>query len=249
VTPPLPEDRTGGLRRRVRVAVPLEEPGTGEPEVRPRRRLRVGLLGGSFNPAHEGHLYASIEALKRLRLDQIWWLVSPQNPLKPVAGMAPLAQRLARARELASHPRIKVTALEERLHTRYTVDTLRRLASWRDHDFVWLVGADNLLQMPRWRRWTRILETAPIAVVERHPYSYRSMAGPAAGRYRRERLPDARAHELAALEPPVWTFLRLRPHPASSTALRRGAGGVGRPGHDDPGPSGPGNPNRGESRP
>jgi nicotinate-nucleotide adenylyltransferase len=208
-------DPTGGLRRRIKLRLRLPDPPPP-----PQRRLRVGLLGGSFNPAHAGHVYASVEALKRLALDQVWWLVSPQNPLKPKAGMASLAARFAAAEAVASHPRIRVTALEARFGTRFTVDTLSRLATWRGHDFVWLIGADNLLQLPRWRHWRRLFDLASIAAVERQPYSYRSLAGPAAVRFASARLPESRAAELAGSTPPAWAFLRLRPHPASSTAIR-----------------------------
>ena len=204
---------------RLPIARPAPEP---VPEPAPGRRLRVGLLGGSFNPAHEGHRYVSQEALKRLALDQVWWLVSPQNPLKPRKGMAPLEQRVARARDVAAHPRIKVLALESRLRTRYTINTLRRLSAWREHAFVWLIGADNLAQLPRWRQWRGVLEACPVAVFERHPYSYKALAGPAAVAYAAHRLEEADAVLLAAAEPPAWTFLRLRPHPASATALRAG---------------------------
>ena len=226
--PTLPDDPTGGLRRRVRLLLPVPEPAPLHGPERGRspagRPLRVGLLGGSFNPAHEGHRYISLEALKRLALDQIWWLVSPQNPLKPVAGMAPLAERLRRAEAAARHPRIKVTALESRLGTRYTADTLRRLGLWRDHRFVWLIGADNLAQLPRWRHWDTIMAQCPIAVFERHPYSYGALAGKAATRFARVRLDDRHASALAGSDPPAWVFVRLRPHPASSTAIRRREG-------------------------
>ncbi len=212
------EDPTGGLRRRVRLLLPVERPAAEPPA---GRKLRVGILGGSFNPAHDGHRYLSVEALRRLGLDRIWWLVAPQNPLKPTAGMRPLAERLARAREIARHPRIEVTALEARLGTRYTADTLRRLRARRDLEPVFLLGADNLAQLPRWRRWTDIMERSPIAVFERHPYSYAALAGEAATRFAGARLSEGRARELASLDPPAWLFLRLRPHPASSTMIRR----------------------------
>jgi nicotinate-nucleotide adenylyltransferase len=210
------EDPTGGLRRRVRLLVPQPtEPLPLRPEP-----LRVGLLGGSFNPAHDGHLYLSIEALKRLCLDRIWWLVSPQNPLKASSGMAPLAERLATARRVARHPRIEVNALEARFGTRYTVDTLRRLKGWRSYRFVWLIGADNLEQLPRWKRWTEILATCPVAVIERQSYAYRALSGPVAHRLRHMRVAEAAAGALADHPPPAWTFLRFRAHPASSTAIR-----------------------------
>ena len=208
----------------LRYPVARPAPAAPEPSPTPARRLRVGLLGGSFNPAHEGHRYVSLEALKRLGLDQVWWLVSPQNPLKARAGMAPLEERVRRAREVAAHPRIRALALESRLGTRYTADTLRRLGAWRDVRFVWLLGADNLAQLPRWRRWREVMSACPIAVFERHPYSYRALAGPAAVAFAAGRLEECEAIGLASAEPPAWVFVRLRPHPASATALRAGRG-------------------------
>lgn len=184
------------------------------------RPLRVGLLGGSFNPAHTGHRYISLEALKRLGLDQVWWLVSPQNPLKTTAGMAPMATRLALAADVARHPRIRVLPLEARLGTRYTADTLRRLAAWPNHRFVWLMGADNLAQLPRWRHWRQILAACPVAVFERQPYSYAALAGPVAQGFGAARVPEQAAGTLASSPVPIWTFVRLRPHPASATAIR-----------------------------
>ncbi len=197
------------------------------PEKRRRyvRHLRVGLLGGSFNPAHEGHLHISLEALKRLALDQVWWLVSPRNPLKDEKELAALPLRLARARQVARHPRIRVLDLEARLATRYTADTLIRLR--RAHPeirFVWLMGADNLAQFPRWRQWRRILRLVPVAVFERRPYSYGALAGPVAKGFADVRLHEERAVRLADLEPPQWVFVRMRSHPASATAIRRAGG-------------------------
>jgi nicotinate-nucleotide adenylyltransferase len=201
----------------------LRPPEPPEPVAAPSG-LRVGLLGGSFNPAHEGHRYVSLEALKRLRLDQVWWLVSPQNPLKSLAGMAPLAERVARAAQIARHPRVRVLPLESRLGTRYTADTLARLARWPGHRFVWLMGADNLGQLPHWRRWRGIFEACPVAVFERHPYSYGALAGPAARGFAEARRPDTTAAALAMEAAPAWVFVRMRPHPASATAIRAGAG-------------------------
>lgn len=192
------------------------------------RRLRVGLLGGSFNPAHEGHRHISLEVMRRLELDQVWWLVSPQNPLKSRHEMAALPERLASARAVARHPRIKVLDLETRFGTRYTVDLLRRLQRWPQFDFVWIMGADNLGQMPRWRHWRQILALCAVAIVERHPYSYGSLSGPVANGYERYRVPDDNVSELFAETPPRWMFLRMKPHPASSTAIRRRVGNRGR---------------------
>ena len=206
------------LRRPV-ARLALEPPLEPEPTA---HTLRVGLLGGSFNPAHEGHRYISLEALKRLGLDQVWWLVSPQNPLKTTDGMAPLAERLAGAARIARHPRLRVLALETRLGTRYTADTLARLARWPGFRFVWLMGADNLAQLPRWRRWRGILEACPVAIFERHPYSYAALAGTAARSLVTARRAEADARSLVNQPAPAWVFMRMRPHPASATAIRAG---------------------------
>ncbi len=192
--------------------------------VRPGREAgRVGLLGGSFNPAHAGHLHLSLVALKRLDLDAVWWLVSPQNPLKPTAGMAPLAERLAGARAAARHPRIMATDMEARLGSRFTADTLRRLKRrFPGIDFVWLMGADNMLQIPRWRRWAAIFETVPVAVIARPAYCWNAMHGKAALRYARSRVGERAASGLARRQPPAWHYLATRLHPASATEIRAG---------------------------
>ncbi len=193
------------------------------PPARGRRwARRIGLLGGSFNPAHAGHRHISLLALKLLRLDEVWWLVSPHNPLKPAAGMAGLEARLERARAVARHPRIHVTDIERRLATRYTADTLRALtARHRRQAFVWLMGGDNLAQIPRWKDWTAIFSLVPIAVFDRPAYSYEALAGTAARRFARYRVAQRRAGELAGLAPPAWVFVRGKPHPESGTRLRR----------------------------
>lgn len=182
----------------------------------------MGLLGGSFNPAHAGHLHISREAMRRLGLDMVWWLVSPQNPLKPRAGMAPLAERLARAQAIAAGARgIAVTAIESELGLRYTADTVAALAALYPRiRFVWLMGADNLAQVARWQRWSCIFHTLPIAVCDRDSYAYRALAGKAAARFSSDRLPDRAARRLTRLPPPRWTFLAIRRHPASATAIR-----------------------------
>ncbi len=186
-----------------------------------RRRRRVGLLGGSFNPAHEGHRHVSLIALRRLALDEVWWLVSPQNPLKPTRGMAPLARRLAGARAAAAHPRIRVSAIEADLGTRYTADTLERLGRrFPNASFVWLMGADNLVQIPRWERWTSIFRTTTIAILDRNSYSFRALAGKAARRFADRRVPERQASVLADMRPPAWIFLHTRLHPASATVIR-----------------------------
>ena len=188
-------------------------------------RQRIGLLGGSFNPAHEGHFYISCEALKRLRLDAVWWLVSPQNPLKAADDMAPLAARAASARAVARHPRIQVTTIEDQLGTSYSVDTIARLQQrFPAARFVWLMGADNLAQMPQWRRWTQIFNSVSIAVFARETYDFNALAGVAAHRYRASRLPAERAATLVDRTPPAWTFLPLRRHPAVATDIRVAGG-------------------------
>jgi nicotinate-nucleotide adenylyltransferase len=183
---------------------------------------RVGLLGGSFNPAHDGHLHISLLALKLLDLDHVWWLVSPQNPLKPSRGMASLEERLAGGRLVAKHPRIVVTDVECGLETRYTAETLAGLRRYFPRTrFVWLMGADNLTQIPRWQSWTRIFDGTPVAVFSRPPYSLRALHGKAARRYRCRRVGQIRARELPDMEPPAWVFFQNPLHPASATEIRR----------------------------
>jgi nicotinate-nucleotide adenylyltransferase len=193
--------------------------------VTPAPRLtdrRIGLLGGSFNPAHAGHVHVSLEALKRLGLDEVWWLVSPQNPLKAANGMAALAERMARARAItAPHPRLRPTDLERVLGTRYTVDTVRALR--RRHPrarFVWLMGADNLRQLPRWKDWPALVESIPIAVIDRPGFAPAALSGAPAHRYAGARLRPGAARSLADRAPPAWTFLYTRLNPLSATALR-----------------------------
>lgn len=212
--PPLDAGRGPRLYRRLDRAAVAAAP-------RPSRRA-IGLLGGSFNPAHDGHRYVSLEALKRLDLAEVWWLVSPQNPLKPRVGMAPFAERLAGARQVARHPRIKVSDLEARLGTTYTAETLERLARLPGQRFIWLIGADNLLQLPRWQHWERIFALAPIAVFDRSPYSQGAVASKAGRRFARARIAETAAHTLKDKATPAWTYIHLPPHPASSTAIRAG---------------------------
>jgi nicotinate-nucleotide adenylyltransferase len=182
---------------------------------------RIGLLGGSFNPAHKGHLHISRLALQYLKLDAVWWLVSPQNPLKSTTDMAPFANRFASAKAMARHPRIAPSDLETQLGTRYTIDTLTALQlAMPKTRFVWLMGADNLTQLPRWAKWTNIAARVPIAVWGRPAYSVRAMQGKVAQRYARNRLPLEAAGQLARSQPPAWIFLPIRLHPASATVFR-----------------------------
>lgn len=191
-----------------------------------RRKIRVGLLGGSFNPAHAGHLHVARLALQRLRLDQVWLLVSPGNPLKQAADMAALPDRIASARQIADGRRIVATGIEALLHTRYTFDTLRALRRrFPRVRFVWLMGADNLAQLPHWQRWVNIARTMPFAVMPRPSYNQRALAGVAAHRLRRALHPARAAPGLAVLAPPAWTFLPARQNALSATALRAGHSG------------------------
>jgi len=161
-------------------------------------------------------------ALHRLALDEVWWLVSPQNPLKPVAGMAPLTRRLARARMVACGRRIRVTDIEARLGVRHTADSLRALRQrYPRVAFVWLMGADNLIEISRWRNWTEIFASVPVAIFDRPTYSYKALAGVAARRFARFRLPAGAAPRLARSTPPAWVFLRQRLHALSATRLRQ----------------------------
>jgi nicotinate-nucleotide adenylyltransferase len=181
--------------------------------------LRIGLLGGSFNPAHDGHIYASTLALKRLRLDYVWWLVAPQNPLKEQRGMAPFQTRLNAARDLARHPRIRVTGIESALGTRFTIDTLRALERrFPAAHFVWLMGSDNLLQLPRWRDWQAIFATVPVAVVARPGTALPARMSKPAVRFRTFFLEPSR--HFSVMPPPAWTILDSKRNPVSATVLR-----------------------------
>ena len=184
-------------------------------------KRRIGLLGGSFNPAHGGHLHISELALRRLDLDEIWWLVSPQNPLKPERGMASFAERLAGAAAMARHPRVKVAGLEARLGTRYTADTFAELRRRFPHArFVWLMGADNLTQIRRWERWRDIFRAVPIAVFARPTYCLAALSDMAARRFARRRVRPEAARRLADTVPPAWVFFPSRLDARSATQIR-----------------------------
>ena len=188
----------------------------------------MGLLGGSFNPAHAGHRHISVNALARLGLDEVWWLVSPQNPLKSARGMASFAERLAGARAAAKHPRIRVLDIEQGLGTRFTVDTLAALQMrFPDTQFVWIAGADLLTQLPRWARWPEMFERVPIAFFARPSYVLGAMAGKAARRFARYRIGSARGRALPDQPTPAWAFFPMRLHPASASALRAARSAAG----------------------
>lgn len=182
----------------------------------------IGLLGGSFDPAHEGHVLITREALKRMGLDQVWWLVSPGNPLK-TRQPAPMADRLAQARKVMRDPRVKITALEEALGTRKTADTIDRLkAIYPGVAFVWLMGADNLVQFHKWDRWRDILRAVPVGVLARPGSGVAARLSVAARAFRVHRI--ERGENLRTHKPPVWAFVNLPMNDASSSAIRASGG-------------------------
>ena len=184
--------------------------------------IYTGLLGGSFNPAHGGHRRISLFAAEALALDEVWWLVSPGNPLKPKAGMAPLAARVASARAQARRAPIRVTAIERELGTRFTIDTLRALVRrWPKRRFVWLMGSDNLAQFSRWRDWRGIARLMPIAVIARPGYDAAALASPAMAWLRRYRAPAAGLRNRKGWSAPALVILRFDPDKRSATAIRQ----------------------------
>jgi nicotinate-nucleotide adenylyltransferase len=194
----------------LRAQLPLALPGQ-----------RIGLMGGTFNPPHEGHAVCAVTALRRLGLDQLWWMVTPGNPLKDRNGLPPLEERMAASRRLVTDPRIKVTGFEAALGSAYTYETLRyvtrRLPGLH---FVWVMGADNLAGFHRWQRWRDIARLVPMAVVDRPGWRLAALASPAALSLARYRVAEDRAGRLATMAPPAWTLLSTRLSEASSTALR-----------------------------
>lgn len=194
--------------------------------------MRIGLLGGSFNPAHAAHRQVSLGALKRLRLDQVWWLVAPSNPLKTKSKTPDLETRVATAKAVARHPRIVVTGFEGARPgasggSTYTIDTIRFLKRrYPSVKFVWLMGADNLAAFHRWRSWERLFGLLPIAVLDRPGYRLKSRASRAAQRFASAAIDETDAPGLAGIEPPAWAFLTLPLSSLSSTRLRAGRGGL-----------------------
>jgi nicotinate-nucleotide adenylyltransferase len=182
---------------------------------------RIGLLGGSFNPAHGAHRRISLAALDALGLDEVWWLVSPGNPLKPAKDMAPLGARFASAVRMTRHAPIRVTAIERELGTVYTAQTLEKLVRrFPQHSFVWLMGADNLAQFHLWRDWRRIARTMPIAVATRPGYDGDALKAPAWGWLRRFVRPASMAQDWTEWRPPALVLLQSPPDPTSATAIR-----------------------------
>jgi nicotinate-nucleotide adenylyltransferase len=183
--------------------------------------MAVGLFGGSFNPPHEGHLLVAEIALRRLRLDQVWWLVTPGNPLKNHSGLAPLAERLQQSEKLAHDPRIKVTAFEKSLGQSYTAKTLSFVKARNpDVRFVWIMGADNLKSFHRWQHWQSIAETFPIAVIDRPGSTLSYLSSKMAKTFARARIDESDAATLSAHRAPAWTFIHGPRSALSSTAIR-----------------------------
>lgn len=180
----------------------------------------IGLLGGSFDPAHSGHVDLTRAALRRFGLDRVWWLVSPGNPLK-TDGPAPLGQRMSRARAVMHHPRVAVTDIEARIDTRYTARTLARLqALYPGVRFVWLMGADNLAQFHLWGEWHEIMQRVPVGVVARPGDRISARLSPAARIYRAQHLPGRASGLLGRAEPPAWCFINMPMNDLSSTRMR-----------------------------
>jgi nicotinate-nucleotide adenylyltransferase len=181
--------------------------------------MRIGLLGGTFDPPHEGHREISLTALKRLGLDRVWWLVTPGNPLKEVSKLTELEQRVEAARAVARHPRIVVTGFSA--GSPYTIDLLAELKRrFPGVHFVWLMGADNLAEVHRWRAWDGIFEAMPVAVLDRPGFRLKARAGKAAHRFSPYMIDESDAGGLALLPPPAWTILTHKLSPLSSTAIR-----------------------------
>jgi len=186
---------------------------------------RIGLLGGSFNPAHAGHVHITLEALKRLQLDEVWWLVSPQNPLKSKNDLAAYSKRLESAKALIDHPRVKVLDIEQREGLYYSIDTIRFLQKRsRGMQFVWIMGADNLEHFHRWRAWREIFARLPIVVIDRAPYAFAALHGLAALRYRHKRVTNSRALVSQGKPLPTWAYMSVPRHPLSATYLRKTLG-------------------------
>lgn len=184
----------------------------------------IGLLGGSFDPAHQGHVHLTLHALKRFRLDAVWWLVSPGNPLK-ARGPAPMGRRLEAARALMRHPRVYISDVETRLGTRYTAQTLAGLQGlYPRQRFVWLMGADNLAQFHLWENWQEIMQALPMGILARPGDRIEARLSPAARIYRRARLPGRASHLLARHTAPAWCFVNMPMRAVSSTLIRASGG-------------------------
>jgi nicotinate-nucleotide adenylyltransferase len=189
--------------------------------------MQVGLFGGSFNPPHAGHALVCEIALRRLALDQIWWIVTPGNPLKAGRELAPLVERVAQSRKVAPDPRVKVTAFEARHRVRYTADTLALVKARNPGvDFVWIMGADNLRDFHRWQRWRTIAMTMPMAVIDRPGATLAFLSSTMAKTFDFARVDESDAPLLARMKPPAWTFIHGPRSSLSSTALRAARDGA-----------------------
>ncbi len=185
----------------------------------------VGLLGGSFNPAHVGHLYISLSALKMLGIQQVWWLVSPANPLKQASELADYSLRLKKARDTAIHPRIVVTDIEQHLNVRYTIDTVKKLKKrFFRCQFIWIMGADNLVNFHRWKKWRELADIIPIAVFDRGDLALKASKSPAGRILEGFSQPGAHQLRLAKIRPPKISYLKIRKHPVSASYLRKTLG-------------------------
>ncbi len=188
--------------------------------------MAVGLFGGSFNPPHDGHMLVAETALRKLRIHQLWWMVTPGNPLKENSGLPGLGQRLAWCRERISDPRIKLTAFEAAHELRYTAETLDFILERnRGVDFVWVMGADNLAGFHRWQNWHEIANSVPIAVIDRPGSTLAYLSSIMAKTFDHARVDEADVGALARMDPPAWTFIHGRRSPLSSTAIRSGMTG------------------------
>jgi nicotinate-nucleotide adenylyltransferase len=193
--------------------------------------MRIGLYGGTFDPAHAGHRHVSLLAAKRLRLDRAWWIVTPGNPLKERGGLLPACKRAAAAQELVRHPRIDVTCFEEEIGAQFTVDTLAyAVARCPTMRFVWIMGADSLASFHRWQGWERIAGLMPFAVVDRPGWTLRAARSRAATALSRHRIDESDAALLPQLAPPAWVFLHGPRSPLSSSELRQKERTFTRPG-------------------
>lgn len=189
-------------------------------------KRRIGLLGGSFNPAHAGHVHISLQAIKHLGLDEVWWLVSPKNPLKQAGALADSHTRLHHAQIIAApHPNIRVRDDEMAQHIYYTSDSISYFKKHYPYTrFVWLMGADNLAQFHRWRDWQMLAHRIPIAVLDRAPYNFTALAQKMALRFKNKRIPATKSHMLCAGNAPKWVYLTIPRHKLSATLLRKTLG-------------------------
>lgn len=183
---------------------------------------KIGLFGGSFNPPHSGHRHVALTALKRLSLDAVWWLVTPGNPLKTHTDLAPLGARVAICAAIANHPRMRITAYEARIGTAYSAETIADITTRRQGvDFVWIMGADNLKNFHNWQHWQQIVDSMPIAIVDRPGSSLSASATRVAQRFSSSRIREEDAKSLAGIKAPAWVFLHAPHDESSSTDLRQ----------------------------